>query len=156
MLKMGVRQSKKTFFTTTAVMSAVDRATLRVLSRFGAFVQRRATSSMRRPRGKKPESRISPKGQPPYKQTGLLARFLYFGYDRGRQSVVIGPVRLNQVRGGGLVPRVLEDGGTSTRIVQDASGQRRERINVKARPYMGPALEAELPGLPEMWRNSVR
>ena len=34
-------------------------------------------------------------GEPPSSHTGLLRRFIFFGYDRERRSVVIGPARLN-------------------------------------------------------------
>jgi hypothetical protein len=46
----------------------------------------------------------------------------------------------------------LEYGGTSTGI---SKGKRRS-ISVRARPFMGPAFEAERPGLAAMWRDSVK
>jgi len=136
------------FFNRKAVTGAVDKAARRVLSRFGAFVRRGAKSSIRK------RKRVSLPGEPPSSHSGLLKRFIFFGYDRQRRSVVIGPMRLNQKVGD--APEALEEGGTST-IVAGLRGRRRKRrVKVKARPFMGPAFEKEKPKLPGMWANSVR
>ena len=81
---------KRMFFDRQAVISKVDAATRRVLSRFGAFVRRSAKSSIRK------RKKAAPPGQPPSSHTGLLKKFIFFGYDADRRSVVIGPTRLNQ------------------------------------------------------------
>jgi len=60
---------KQMFFTSKAVLSATDRATRRVVSRFGAYVRRAAKSSIRK------RKRISCPGKPPSSHTGLLKRF---------------------------------------------------------------------------------
>ena len=135
---------KQVFFTSKAVLSATDRATRRVLSRFGAYVRRAAKSSIRKRKA------ISRPGQPPSSHTGLLKRFIFFGYDPTRRSVVIGPARLT--RGGrGDAPSLLEYGGAATLKKR----RRRKRARFRARPYMGPAMEHEKPKLPQMWRDSV-
>jgi len=140
--------TKQMFFDRNAVTGAVDRATRRVFSRFGAFVRRGAKSSIRK------RKRISSPSEPPSSHTGLLKRFIFFGYDRQRRSVVIGPQRLNQKTGD--APQALEHGGTST-IVEGLRGRRRKRrVRMKARPYMGPAFQKEQPKLPAMWAGSVR
>lgn len=138
-------QMVKTFFDQRAVRRRLDKATRRVLSRFGAFVRRTARSSIRK------RKRASRPGQPPSSHTGLLKRFIFFGYDRGRDSVVIGPQRLGQ-RGRGQAPSLLEYGG----VARLQRGGKRQRARVASRPYMGPAFEKEKPKLPAMWRNSVR
>src|SRR5690606_28852572 len=92
------------FFDRKAVTSRVDRATRRVLSRFGAFVRRTARSSIRK------RKRTSEPGKPPSSHTGMLKKFIFFGYDPRRDSVVIGPVRLSQ-KGRGEAPSLLEYGG---------------------------------------------
>jgi hypothetical protein len=135
---------KKMFFTSKAVLSATDRATRRVLSKFGAYVRRAAKSSIRKRKA------ISAPGKPPSSHTGLLKRFILFGYDPAKRSVVIGPLRLTR-RGRGDAPRALEEGGT-TPVVRRG---RKKRVKIKARPYMGPAMEKEKPKLPQMWRDSV-
>ena len=135
---------KQMFFTSKAVLSATDRATRRVLSKFGAYVRRASKSSIRKRKA------ISAPGKPPSSHTGLLKRFILFGYDPTKRSVVIGPLRLT--RGArGDAPRALEEGGTS-RMVRRG---RKKRVKIKARPFMGPAMEKEKPKLPQMWRNSV-
>jgi len=135
---------KRMFFDRQAVISKVDAATRRVLSKFGAFVRRSAKSSIRK--RKKP----APPGQPPSSHTGLLKKFIFFGYDAARQSVVIGPTRLNQ-KGRGEAPPLLEYGGKTTL----KRGGKKRRVTYQARPYMGPAFEKEKPQLPAMWRGSI-
>ena len=136
---------KRMFFDRQAVVSKVDAATRRVLSKFGAFVLRSAKSSIRK------RKKAAPPGQPPSSHTGLLKKFIFFGYDAARQSVVIGPTRLNQ-KGRGEAPPLLEYGGKTTLKRRG----KRQRTTYKARPYMGPAFEKEKPQLPAMWRDSVR
>ena len=135
---------KQMFFTSKAVLSATDRATRRVLSKFGAYVRRTAKSSIRK------RKRISRPGKPPSSHTGLLRRFIFFGYDPAKRSVVIGPVRLTH-GDRGEAPALLEYGGTTTLKRRG----KRKRARFRARPYMGPAMEAEEPKLPQMWRDSV-
>jgi len=136
---------KQLFFDRQAVISKVDAATRRVLSKFGAFVRRSAKSSIRK------RKKAAPPGQPPSSHTGLLKKFIFFGYDAARQSVVIGPTRLNQ-KGRGEAPPLLEYGGKTTL----KRGGKKRRVTYQARPYMGPAFEKEKPQLPAMWRGSVR
>jgi len=135
----------KLFFDKKAVRDKVDAGTRRVLSKFGAFVRRTARGSIRK--RKKP----SPPGQPPSSHVGLLKKFIFFGYEPAKRSVVIGPVRLSQ-KGRGEAPHLLEYGGTGT--IQ-RKGKRR-RAKIRARPFMAPAAEKEHPKLPAMWRDSVR
>jgi len=136
---------KQLFFDTMAVRNKVDATTRGVLSKFGAFVRRTARSSIRKRR------RVSAAGEPPSSHTGLLKRFIFFGYDRQRRSVVIGPERLNQNRRG-EAPHLLEYGGAGA---VERRGRRR-RMNVRARPFMGPAFQKEQPKLVAMWRDSIR
>jgi len=136
---------KKLFFDRQAVISKVDAATRRVLSTFGAFVRRSAKSSIRK------RKKAAPPGQPPSSHTGLLKKFIFFGYDAARQSVVIGPTRLNQ-KGRGEAPPLLEYGGKTTL----KRGGKKRRVTYQARPYMGPAFEKEKPQLPAMWRGSIK
>ena len=146
---IGVRIDYKMFFDRKSVTDAVDRAKRKVLSKFGAFVRQRAKGSIRK------RKRASRPGEPPTSRTGLLKKFIFFGYDRNRDSVVIGPMRLNQKTGD--APPALEYGGPS-RIV---TGRRRRRrvkriVNIRARPYMGPAFEKEKAQLGPLWAGSVK
>jgi len=133
------------FFDSKKVRRSVDRATRRVLSKFGAFVRRTARSSIRK------RKKASTPGSPPSSHIGLLKKFIWFGYEPAKRSVVIGPARLSQA-GRGEAPHLLEYGGTDT---IERRGKRK-RAKVRPRPFMGPAFEKEQPKLPAMWRGSVR
>jgi hypothetical protein len=139
----GVRINQKlTFFDSKKVKSAVDKATVRVLSRFGFLVRRDAKRSIRTRRD------ASKRGMPPTNKTGLLKNFIFFVFDDKSNSVVIGPAKLSGVKGRD-VPKSLEYGGPS----RSADGS---LLNVGPRPFMNPALDRNLPQLPQMWRDSVR
>ena len=129
-------------------MAATNRATRRVLSRFGAFVRQRARSSIRR------RKRPGRPGEPPTNRTGLLKKFIYFGYEARNRSVVVGPAKLNQRSpyDNTTVPELLERGGT----VNGVRRGKRKRMRYRGNPYMGPALRAEEPRLPAMWKNSIK
>ena len=144
----------KMFFDRKAVLSRVDMATRKVLSRFGAFVRRTARQSIRK------RKKSSKPGQPPSSHTGLLKQFIFFGYEPSKGSVVIGPERLG---GRGEAPPALEYGGPShvvDYIYPKERGARREKVHrkvmIRARPFMGPAFEKEKPQLPKLWRDSVK
>jgi len=194
------------FFDSREVIDRVDRATRGVFSKFGAYVRTAARRSIRKRR------KSSAPGRPPSSHTGLLKRFIFFSYDSGARSVVIGPERLSG-RNRGEAPGILEYGGglrgvkntrrrlrhvgdsgeiaiggprsAATKSVVDWKGRRRRvtyarlatslqaaranRLNeelygparfsaarVEERPYMGPAFQKELPGLPGMWQDSVK
>ena len=113
-------QVKKWFFDSPAVTDAVDVATRRVLSRFGAYVRQTAQCSIRTRKGP------STPGQPPHSHSGHLRKFMSFWYDRSARSVVIGPEKLNKVQfdkgmgiGNVTVPQLLEYGGTGG-VVEEA------------------------------------
>jgi hypothetical protein len=144
MIGLTLKQAKAGFFDRAAVLSATSIAERKVLSRFGAFVRQRAKTSIR------PRKDSSAPGSPPSSHVGLLRQHLYFAWDRDRRSVVIGPVRLN--KGQGDAPMLLEYGGTATR----SRWGRSYLAHYRARPFMRPAFDAELPRLPPQWRNSIR
>jgi len=147
MIGVKIDQAKGLFFDAPKVVRAVDRATRQVLSKFGAYVRRGAKSSIRK------RKRSAAAGSPPSSHTGLLKRFIYFGYDPDKQSVVIGPTKQNR---GSSIPETLEHGGTAT-IVRRRRGKRTTtRVKIAPRPFMGPAMDRELPKLPAMWRDSVK
>lgn len=140
MIKMRL---KFAFFDTAKVQRAVDRATRQALSKGGAFVRQRAKTSIRR------RKKISEPGKPPSSHAGLLRQLIYFGFDFARTSVVIGPLPHRQ----GRAPELLEFGGRAVRKTH--TGKPRV-LTYRPRPFMGPALDAEVPNFPARWRNSVR
>jgi hypothetical protein len=158
---------KHLFFDRQTVVNAVDKAKRQALSRAGAFIRTAAKSSIRSRKG------AAPPGQPPHSHTGLLKRFIFFGYDPSTESVVVGPAKLNRPTG---APHILEFGGgvvakkpllvpvgntgrdrkgrfTARRLRRIPAGT---RLKYEPRPFMGPALEKERPNLPKTWANSVR
>ncbi len=174
---------KSFFFDREAVIRAVDAARLKVLSKAGAFVRRTDQQSIRpgvrTVKGVRKVSKPSRPGKPPKSWTGLLKDFIYFAYDPGPKTVVVGPVALNHyhvVNGAlrkGAVPAVLEYGGTiGVREMQLSGGlwvpfgrSRRSRagrptrvrnVTIAARPHTGPALQKNLPKFPSLWSNSVK
>ena len=142
---MSGMKIKNLFFDSPKVLGAVDKATRKVLSRFGAFVRRTAKGSIRKRKAS------SAPGAPPSSHTGLLKRFIFFGYDPSRKSVVIGPMRLTE-NNRGDAPSALEYGGTATL----GEKQDKTRVNIRPRPFMGPAFEKEKPTLPQLWKQSVK
>ena len=141
MLSFGV-VPKAMFFDSKAVVSATDRATRKVLGRFGASVRLTAKHSIRKRKA------VSDPGKPPSSHAGHLRKLIFFAFDVGRRSVVIGPLRFRT----GEAPPLLEYGGQVTR---KRRGKRR-RMKYAARPFMGPAFEKEKPKLPAMWAKSAK
>lgn len=167
------------FFDSKKVLRAVKPARRKALQDAAKFVRVSARSSIRKARRKK-LSEMSPKerrryqiavaiakrrgkpkpkapfasskpGEPPRSQTGLLRKFLLYAYDIQSESVVIGPAKINRATG---APETLEYGGAT--IVRRRKGKTtRTRVKIAARPFMQPALEAELDNIPEQWRGAV-
>ena len=135
--------TKKMFFDRKAVVGAVDRATRKVLSKFGAFVRTTARHSIRKRKA------VSQPGSPPSSHVGLLKKLIYFGFDPSHRSVVIGPTPLH----GAEVPPLLEYGGRARR--KNRKG-RMVTATYRPRAFMGPAFEQEKPKLPAMWASSVK
>ena len=140
MIEFGV---KECFFDRAAVKNAVDRATLSVLSKIGAYIRQADRSSIRSRKA------ISKPGSPPSSHEGSLKRLIFFSYDPAARAVVIGPVPLHGVA---EAPPLLEFGGTARRMRR---GKVRT-VNYRARPFMKPAMDQELPKLSALWAGSVR
>lgn len=151
MTGMTLDQFKRGFFDRKAVIDAVDRASLRVLSKFGAYVRRRARSSIR------PRKAASRSGDPPSSHTGLLRDGIQFAYDRDARSLVVGAALLNSRDTANPVPGVLEHGGTAVvvRRVAGSPGPQSRRVTIAPRPFMQPAFEAERPNLDKFWADSI-
>jgi hypothetical protein len=178
---------KEMFFDRVAVESKTQAAKLKIQSRFGAYVARRARTSMRR---RKKGS--STPGQPPFAKVGLMRDRLFFGYDQATDSVVVGPEGLG--KNPGEVPRLHEFGGVAsngllpvpiafsrlppgvrarlaieakkknlllrdylrTHVVPEVEAERAYPRVYKKRPFMRPALEAELPKFAGLFRGEVK
>ena len=170
-------QMKQLFFDKMAVLSSVDKASRQVLSKIGAFVRQTARQSIRRPPKTKGSTwqyiktasgrriyykqRASAKpGKPPYNQSGLLKRFIFFGYDPAANSVVVGPEKLGGRISETALP-ALEYGGESTakEFKYHGGNSRRtktyRKVHIRPHPFMGPALDKEKEKLPALWLDSV-
>ena len=136
--------SADVFFDGNRIVRGVERANRSALMRAGAFIRRRARSSIRK------RKRISDPGKPPSSHTGRLKGLILFAYDRTAETVVIGPLGTGRDQAG----ETLEYGRTVTR----RDGRRRRRMRYRARPFMGPALDKETQAgsLPKLWANAVK
>lgn len=166
------------FFDRPMVQRRLDVAKKRALSKAGAWVRRRAKSLLRR------RKRTSNAGEPPSVHSDPGLKTILFVWDPGRQSVVVGPVRLNQVVHGGAgqlrVTTLMEFGGDVTmheearkdgRPWSDEIGMwrrrdlrrspkpwkvyRTRRAKYAPRPFMGPALRDTLPTLPQSCKDMM-
>lgn len=117
---------KDRFFDRAAVQNMVHRKNLKVLSKAGAFVRRRARTKLRRRKG------VSPAGAPPsvHSQDSFATlKNILFGLHQDNESVVIGPrfVRRLKRSSRSTVPELMEYGGTSvmvlTKIAEEVPGQ---------------------------------
>lgn len=151
-------------FDSAAILKAVDKAERGRLAAGGALIRTIQQQSMRY--GNRP----SAPGQPPTAHRGgnrfgsgpFLRKFVAFAFDTSTRSVVTGPAKL----GRGLVPRLMEEGGTVRRRVWERVGNRPGApmtgkkidvsVTVKARPSAGPALRKASPKLAGVWADSVK
>lgn len=173
MIAFSIPLRSAQFLDRAAVHKAVGKRNARALGRVGAFIRRRARSSMRR------RKKVSTPGSPPSAHsTDKVATLknIQFFFDQRKQSLVVGPVKLNQandlVGGAGRVtiPQLMEHGGRVSILEKSYDGTRwrradrrrrtrawevtRRRIaTYQPRPFMGPALIAETHNIPRAWRG---
>lgn len=164
-MNIGVKQFKSSFFDAASILKKIDAAERRVLVRFGAFARRRIKSSLKYKKG------VSAPGTPPHvhrstgytrqkknPKTGVVTKqassplreLVYFAYDAARHSVVVGPAKFKD----GTAPAALEHGGSAVVFDRRTNGYR--RVEIRKRPFVAPAAEAELPAFQESLRNMVR
>jgi hypothetical protein len=168
------------FIDRAEVQRKVEAGKLRALGRQGAFLRRRARTNILRRRKK-----VSLPGQPPSvhatDSTASLKNILFY-LDPRTGTVVVGPVKLNQVNRGASgsisVPALMEFGGSvqieEERYKGSRAGMwfrrdgrtrrdpqklyRTRRANYRPRPFMAPALAAEVQAgtVAAAWANVVR
>jgi len=122
---------KDFFFDRQKVAQRAEKGMIRGLSKVGAFVRRRARSKLRK------RKRVSQPGESPSVHSDdsvATLRNILFALDANSLSVVIGPVRLNQVNQlilsgetgfalQGTVPQLMEFGGESRVFEWDLRGK---------------------------------
>jgi hypothetical protein len=103
---------KDFFFDRAVVIAALEKARYKALYKAGAFVRRRARSSMRR------RKRASAPGTPPsaHATEGHSIKTILYAYQGESDSTIVGPVQLNQVNytmagNRTSIPRLHEFGG---------------------------------------------
>ena len=113
MVKVNVAtvRVKDLFFDRALVAGMMTKGKKKALSRCGAFVRKRARSILRR--RKKPSSPGSPPSVHSKDSNATLKKIL-FAYDQSRDSVFVGPVKLNGSRSFSqkTVPELHEEGGS--------------------------------------------
>lgn len=132
---------KNWFFDRAEILGRMEKAAVRSMSKFGAFVRTRARSSIRR------RKKVSEPGQPPSAHAGQI-KLIYFAYDPGSRSVVVGPVEFKR----GEAPPLLEFGGEREKRLQSGAVKVQ---HYRPRPFMGPALEAEAPKFADQFKGSL-
>ncbi len=176
MITLDRAKAKEFFFDRDKVKAAMDAATARALAQSGYYLMKAAQWSI------KDRKTPSLPGNPPHSHTGALRRNILFSADTLRDTVVIGPIKLNQVSFdskdhrpiAGTVPSVLEFSGQITvKEVRYRGGKwqradlrsrrrlagaemRYRNATVAARPFMGPALQKNLSRIPAQWQNALR
>lgn len=138
----SIKGLKSNFFKPELLIAKADRARRKMLSKAGAFVRQRAKTSIRKRKA------VSAIGAPPSSHEGSLRKLIFFAYDPNRDSVVIGPALYRA----GEAPKLLEHGGTAVRTRK--SGESRT-LHYRPRPFMLPALEAEMPKFKELLRGMI-
>jgi hypothetical protein len=177
LIRPGFRMEwHRTRFHSRELVAAVGHVLAAQLQKLGAYIRRTAKGSIRK--AKKP----SKPGNPPHGHGDeLLKNRIMFDWDPGTRSMVIGPEKTNQIffdgNGSpvrGTVPHVLEYGGDiwvleafNTHAQKwyraDLRSKRRlatkktrlRKVHVEARPYMGPAFEANQQGVSGLFANSL-
>jgi hypothetical protein len=174
---------REAFFDRPKVIASMKKAKRKVLSKAGAFVRKRARSSMRRRK-----SASAPGSPPSAHSSGNSLKTILFAYQPQSESTIVGPVQFADssptiVRTTSTSPGLQERGESavireyryqpiqsnaapsqwlpvrSKRIFKQRPGytlQHRTRtVRFQKRPFMGPALEAEAPKFPELFKNSI-
>jgi hypothetical protein len=134
------------FFDASGIVKRVAAAKRKAFGKAGAFVRQRAKTSI-----KKKKKGTSPAGSPPYSHAGQL-RLIFFSWDAKAESVVVGPILFAATRGPKQGAKLQEHGGEAT--YQDGKGRTRH-ARYPARPFMLPALKAELPKFAGLFKGSL-
>jgi len=153
---MRLSTLKGMFFDRGVTRRFLDPLTYHYLSHKAGFIRLTARRSQRWRKGP------SAPGTPPHAHIGHMRRLLWYAFDRGNRSVVVGPYgfeRKGFAATNPTVPELHEFGGVMVRTNRKG---RTQLYRYPARPYMAPALEAaEATGQEgefwaEAWRRAVK
>jgi hypothetical protein len=171
---------RRFFLDRVEVERRIGQRKARALNRGGTFVRQNARKLLGKPSSNK-RRLPRPAGKPPRVWTqderATLRNILYH-YNAGSDSVIIGPVHLNQVQqqavelGAITVPQIHEFGGpVIIREVSDDRGRtwhrrnlrrtlrtweraRERRAHYPKRPFMAPALQNTLRRVPDLFGST--
>jgi len=156
------------FLDTKKILALIGKARAKALARGGGYLMKVVRQSMKtakRTRVKrfkfgghwlhvtqKIVDPVSKPGQPPLAHTRHLKDRIFFSLDPSTESLVVGPTK----HGDGTVPRILEEGGTSSRVGHTSDGGfRRRPVKIRPRPYMAPGLKKSEKKIAGFWANLV-
>jgi len=128
----------------------VATRTRRTMTEMGRRIRRHAQLSMVFASGP------SAPGTPPHAHKGRLRDVVLYHYDPRERKVTTGTTPQSTSGTSPSLPELHEYGGRTMRTVRVRGKVRRVRVTYPRRPYLAPALEAEAPRLPDVWRKSVR
>lgn len=122
---------------------AVRKAGYDALRRLGFIVRKQAQDSI------EVDDRPSPPGEPPHTRQKRLPRSILYGVEKDPlPNVVIGPSK-NLT---GMLGHAMEAGGPS---LVSASTPNRRPVDLAPRPFMAPALAAEIGELPGLLADKL-
>lgn len=117
------------FFDRAAIRREVGTANVRNLRRAGGLVRKIGRRSIKY---RKSRDKVSTPGNPPFAHTtGMGIKTILYGYDRARESVVVGFAKLSGTKDPGI-PERLEKGGRA-RIVVRKRAKRSARRDARGR-----------------------
>ena len=116
------------------VQKAADQAGYRNLGHAAASLRKTAVASIER------SDEPSDPGEPPHTRRGQLPRAIRFDVDRTKQEAVVGPRA-----------SVVGEAGAAHEFGEEFRG-----TDYDERPYMGPALDANLDRFAADWRGSIK
>lgn len=156
---MDLASVKRSFFDKAAVASKIDPAVKKALSRFGAMARQDIRKVL------KYGTKASRPGQPPtvHRSRGFtrkgkggttqgaspLRELVFYGFDQGRKSVVIGPALGGDKDG---APATLEEGGPA--LID--TGEGRKVVRIAPRPYVGPTFTKLRGKAAELFEGTIR
>ena len=129
-----IRMTAKVRFDAGKVLAKAKNAAVKSLAHAAAGIRLIARRSIRR------SPNPSAPGTPPHTRKGRLKGAILYSVDQASESAVIGPSH----QGVGTSGSAHEFGGMY-------KGERYDK-----RPFMGPALQKELPKLPKHWAHSIK
>jgi hypothetical protein len=167
-LGMTVKEAKGNFFDKDKVIAAVGKANARNAQRIGGFTRTTMQRMMRR------RKKAAPPGQPPNAHEGKIRDLIFFAFDAGTKSTVVGPVKLGKSealtlldKGGhvavnGIYKRngefiSLGSMNSRGRLAAIKAGKViRQFVPFPARPFVKPTKKILADNIARLWRDTVK